>query len=84
MGCGVLGEDIPPARADGDHQFRLMMQVLREAWIGQSGAAWDNSIGWLGEKERRIALIIAKFLGVFGVITADAENAPHRKALGPS
>ena len=82
MGCSVLGGDIPPALADRDHQFCLMMQILRQAWVGQSGAAGHNGIRGFGEKERRIAFIIAKFPSMFGVITPDAENAPHSKALG--
>ena len=82
MGCSVLGGDIPPAGAYRDHQFRLMMQILRQAWIGQSGAAGHYGIRGFGEKERRIAFIIAKFPRMFGVIAPDAENAPHRKTLG--
>jgi len=55
---------------------------LRQARVGQSGAAGHNGIRGFGEKERRIAFIIAKFPRMFGVISPDAENAPHRKTLG--
>jgi len=39
-----------------------------------------HGIGRLAEEERRFATAGAHFASMFGIVAADAENAPYRKA----
>ena len=63
-----------------------MVQVFRQAGVGDldglAGLSGHDGIGRLEEEERRLTAGEAHFLGVLGVITADAENAPHRIKRG--
>ena len=80
MGLRVALGDVGPARADGDDEFELEMQVRRGGGIGHVGPAGHDRIGRLGEEEGRLASRVSAHLArVFGIVAADAEDAPHRE-----
>tara|TARA_B100000768_G_scaffold181910_1_gene207341 strand:+ start:4769 stop:5035 length:267 start_codon:yes stop_codon:yes gene_type:complete len=60
------------------------MQVVSLWWIEQGGAAWHYCVCRLVEKERWVALVIAKFFGMFTIVAANAKYTshwtPHRAA----
>ena len=78
MRQGVGLRDVPPIRADGDHELDLVVQILRPAREGQGAAAGHDGIGRLGEEEGRLAVRIMPHLPrVIGIVAADAPDAPH-------
>jgi hypothetical protein len=52
-----------------------------EARINEFRSVLRDAVPVFGEKERRLALVIAKFADMFEVIASDALEAPHRKHL---
>ena len=71
-----------PGTTDGDDHFNLVMQIVREARVGDLRAIADDGIGWLLKEERRFAGgVLAHFTGMLGVVAADAMDAPDRKSL---
>ena len=68
--------------ADGDHQFGFVVEVLCFRRIRDGAAAWHQRVRPFGEEEGGFAGIHTHFLGVGGVVAADAEDAADGEALG--
>ena len=77
--------DVFATLANGHHQFDLVVQVGREAGVGQqagfAGIDHHDGVGRFHEKERRLAAGEAHFLGVLFVVAAHAVDAVHREAV---
>ena len=74
----ILGRNVAPAAREGHDQFGLEMQIPGCGRIGHVGAAGQNRIGGLAEKER-IGGFMAHLARMVGVIAPHAEDAPHGK-----
>ena len=74
------GGNVAAAAGQRHHQLDLVLQVGRARRIVHAFADQDG-LGRLHEEERRLALRIAAHLaGMFGIVAADAVDAPHRES----
>ncbi len=75
--------DVLATQTNGHHQLDFMVQVVREAGVGQGAnltrVHHHQRVSRLHEKEGRLAAGVAHFFGVFFIVAADAVNAMHRK-----
>src|SRR5665213_285953 len=63
------------------HQLALIVIIEGEAGIADRAAAGHHHIGLFGEEQRRLLGIIAKLLGMGGVIAPHAPDPAHGKPL---
>ncbi len=76
-----IAADIHAALADGDHQLDFVMKVFCRNGVGNHGAGIHDRIGRLCEEKGRVALVIAHFADMGGIISPHTKYAPDRKTL---
>ena len=73
--------DLDAARLHRHHQLQLVLEILRQRWVGNRGAIGHDRVSMLGEEKRRLLLVVAKLTNVFQIVTTDAVDTANRKAL---
>lgn len=73
--------DIDASLPDGDHQFDFVVKIFGRKRVGDLAAGIHHRICRLGEEEGGIALVIAHFAYMGGIISSHTKNAPDRKTL---
>lgn len=76
-----IAANIHAALADGHHQLDFVMKVFCRKGVGDHGAGIHDRIGWLCEEKGRVALVIAHFADMGGIISPHTKYAPDRKTL---
>src|SRR5262249_16770086 len=78
----VLGRDAPHATADDDSELRLMLDALALLRKDDGRARTEDGRRGLEEEERLLRDVVAKLLGVRGVVAPDADDlrGPHRSS----
>ena len=74
--------DLTAPLAKGNHQLKLVMNVLAQTWIRKLAVAGNDGGCRFHKKERWFAIrVVAHLTGVFCVIATNTENTSHREML---
>ncbi len=67
--------------ADGDDKLCLKVEILRQRRVGHGTGRIERGISGFGEKERRVAHVVAHFKHMRLIVAAHAKDAAHRETV---